>query len=84
VDLRAVRQKIVDAGKYQLDGNYQRKSLRPEENFFEVWPEPPPAGHLHIFISSPRGVNPSILRVWFSFLLVLGLFSNALSLFSPD
>ena len=85
MDLDTVDGKLAEGGQYQLNTDNQRQLLPTRETISGVWPEPPPANRLHIVVGLPRGVIPSISSVWFffSFLLVLGLSSNTLPLFSP-
>jgi hypothetical protein len=56
VDFEAVEDKISHC-KYQPDANDQPQSLHTVKAIIsqlsEVWPEPPPDGHLHVFITLP-------------------------------
>jgi hypothetical protein len=52
--------KIV-AGDYQLDPNDQQQ-LWTTEKISYVWSEPPPDGHLHIFVRLPRSNERNITR----------------------
>jgi len=54
VDHDAVNDEIDNAGRYKPDADDQRL-LRANQKIFEVWPEPPPDTHLHIFVTLPGG-----------------------------
>ena len=81
VDMDAVENRISNGG-YQPDANDQPQPLQTvliiTSPLSDVWPEPPPDRHLHIFVRLPHRAGESLF-----FLLVLGPFGNALSLFSP-
>ena len=69
---------------------YRPKSLRSVTSIFEVlrifevWPESPPDGYLHVFITLPKQYNnPTNWGEQFFSLFVLGPYSNALSLSNP-
>jgi hypothetical protein len=61
VDYRAVADMIADR-EYQPDTN-DRQSLQRKilSKLSDVWPEPPPDGHIHVFISL-RPVDSPILN----------------------
>lgn len=56
VDINAVEDKIRSS-EYQPDANDQPRLLQTMKTMTspisEVWPEPPPNSHLHIFIRLP-------------------------------
>jgi hypothetical protein len=58
--------------KYRPDANDQPQSLHSVKavtsRIFEVWPEPPPGGHLHVFITLPdEDERPTISSEQFFF-----------------
>jgi hypothetical protein len=59
VDLATVYGELGDTQQYKLDVNDQRHQRRlwPDEKIFTVWPEPPPDGYLHLFVSNPGMMN---------------------------
>jgi hypothetical protein len=79
VDFDAVKTRI-SCGEYRPDIN--DLSLQTVDaitsRISEVWPEPPPDRHLHVFVSLPGEAGEC-----FFFLLVFRPLGNALSLFSP-
>jgi hypothetical protein len=60
----AVQDKIK-RGEYRPNANDQPQPLRTVKiitsPISDVWPEPPPHGHLHIFVSVPGGVGSPTL-----------------------
>ncbi|KAF8498612.1 hypothetical protein F5888DRAFT_1633856 [Russula emetica] len=76
VDFDAVRDKIMRR-EYRPDANDQSQPLQTVKTIIspicEVWPEPPPHGHVHVFAGLPPGkVSPTIF----------GTLGNTFSLFS--
>jgi len=64
VDFDAVRDKIMRR-EYRPDANDQSQPLQTVKTIIspicEVWPEPPPHGHVHVFAGLPPGkVSPTI------------------------
>ncbi|KAF8490351.1 hypothetical protein F5888DRAFT_1129431 [Russula emetica] len=60
IDLDAVENKMM-RGEYRPDANDQPQPLRTVKttisSISEVWPEPPPHGHLHVFVGLPGGAG---------------------------
>lgn len=88
VDLDAVEDEIIMRGEYRPDANDQSQPLHTVKGrtslISEVWPEPPPHGHLHVFVGRPGVVDsPTSSSEWFFSLLLFGPFGNAISLFGP-
>jgi hypothetical protein len=73
-------------GEYQPDANDQPQPLKTVKaitsRISEIWPELPPHGHLHVFVSEPDEVDRQpISGEWF-FLLVLGPFGDTFSVWT--
>ena len=77
-------QEKIHTGQYQPNTDDLSSNEMDDEfkAISKVWPESPPGDRLHIFVRVR--VHRIISSERFFFSLVLGLFSNALSLFSHE
>jgi hypothetical protein len=82
INFDAVEDKIM-RGEYRPDANDQFQPLHTVKGMTslisQVWPEPPPHGHLHVLVGRPDvDMHPSISGEWFFSLLLFGPFGNTL------